>query len=178
MRIGIDLDGVVVDSIPRWVEVFNRVSGETYLPGTLINTYGSPGTAAISDRHELEMLIAPPPMDGAREVLSALRTRGHQLIVITARSPRLERLTEAWLAYYGIEVDAMHFLEGGNKAVVATAERLDLFIEDAPHNALALAEAGIPVLLFGAPYNQETKHRNIRRIHSWSEVVPLTAQVG
>lgn len=176
MRIGIDLDGVVVDSIPRWVEVFNRESGQTYPPGALIDTYGTPHDAALSDRHELEMLIAPPPMTGAREALAALSTAGHELIVVTARSPRLRRLTEAWLDYYSIHVDALHFLEGGNKGAVAAAERLNLFVEDAPHNAIAIAGAGVPVLLFDAPYNQQVAGSHIRRAHGWTDIMAQLAQ--
>lgn len=171
MRIGIDLDGVVVDSIARWVTVFNRESAKTYPAGSLIDTHGTPENAALSDRNELEMLIAPPPMDGAREALAALRSAGHQLIVVTARSPGVRGLTEAWLQYHGITVDAMHFLEGGNKGAVAAAEGLSFFVEDAPHNAIAIARVGVPVLLFDAPYNREVSGMHIERIQTWAEVL-------
>lgn len=170
MRIGIDLDGVVVDSISRWIEVFNREVGTAYPAGTLVDTFGTPANEAVSRRHELEMLIAPPPMAGARDGLNHLRQAGHELVVVTARSPRLRGLTEAWLDYHGLAVDSMHFLEGGNKGVVAAREGLGLFVEDAPHNALAVAEAGVPVLLFDAPYNRDLAHSLIRRASGWDGV--------
>lgn len=91
--------------------------------------------------------------------------------MVTARTPRLRGLTEAWLQYHGMTVDKLHFLEGGSKVPAAKAERLDLMVEDAPHNALALANAGIPVLLFGAPYNQAVTHPLIHRCHGWADVL-------
>jgi uncharacterized HAD superfamily protein len=173
MRIGLDLDGVVVDSIGRWIEVLNRHAGTAYQPGDLPETYGTPELAAVSDRHELEMLIAPGPMAGAVGALRRLSAQGHRLIVITARAPRLRRLTEAWLDYYGIAVDRMHFLEGGSKVQVALEERVEVMVEDAPKNALALAEGGVPVLLFGAPYNRDVRHPLIHRCDGWGEAERL-----
>jgi uncharacterized protein len=172
VRIGLDMDGVVVDSIPRWIEVINRGSGRYYGPGELPATHDTPAMAAYSDQNELEMLILPPPTAGAAEALAALRREGHELVVVTARSPRLRGLTEAWLAYHGMAVDRLYFLEGGSKAPVALQEGLDLLVEDAPHNALAVAAAGVPVLLYGAPYNAQVTHPLVTRCQTgWPDVL-------
>lgn len=171
LRIGLDLDGVVVDSIPRWIDVINRGSGRLYRPGELPATHDTPEMAAYCDRHELEMLILPGPMPGAVEALGALRRAGHELVVVTARTPRMRGLTEAWLAYHGVAVDGLHFLEGGSKAPLALAEGLDLLVEDTPHNALAVADAGVRVLLYGAPYNQHVAHPLITRCAGWAGVL-------
>ncbi|MDB4895375.1 MAG: hypothetical protein JWN15_1637 [Firmicutes bacterium] len=146
------------------------MAGTSYTPEELPDTHGSPDRATISDRHELEMLIVAGPVDGAVTALTALRTAGHQLTVITARTPRLCELTEAWLRYHGITVDRLHFLAGGSKVPAALAEGIDLMVEDAPHNANALAEAGVPVLLFGTPYNVGVTHPLIQRCEGWEAV--------
>lgn len=171
MRIGVDLDGVIVDSIPRWIEVLNRGSGRKFGPYELPPTHSTPELAAYSDRNELEMLLPVQPVAGAVRALQHLRRRGQTLVAVTARAPRLRRLTEAWLDYFGIEVDQLYFLEGASKAPVAVTERLDLLVEDTPHQALAVAAAGIPVLLFAAPYNSEATHPFIRRCDGWAAVV-------
>jgi len=171
MRIGLDLDGVTVNSIPTWVRVLNREAGTNFAPDALPPTHSTPELAACSDRHELEMLILPQPMPGAVEALRWLRQGGHSLVVITARSPRLRGLTEAYLAYHDLAVDQLHFLEGGDKAATARTAGIDLLVEDAPHNALAVACAGIPVLLFGAPYNAHVSHPLIWRCAGWSGVL-------
>lgn len=175
MRIGIDLDGVVVNSIPRWVEVINR-SGAGYGPDELPETHSWPERAAYSDANELEMLILPGPMPGAREALARLRSQGHTLIVVSARAPRVRRLTEAWLDYHGLAADGFHLLEGASKAAVALEERLDLLVEDTPHQALAVAEAGVPVLLYGAPYNRAVSHPLIHRCEGWAAVLEAISQ--
>ncbi|MGE5674662.1 MAG: 5' nucleotidase, NT5C type [Mycobacterium leprae] len=171
MRIGLDLDGVVVNSIPYWIRVLNREAGTNYGPGDLPSSHGTPAMASCSDRHELEMLIAAPPMPGAPEALCRLRAAGHTLVAITHRNTRLTAITRAWLDYWGLTVDQLHCVEGAAKAPVAHAERVDLFIEDSPKNAIGLAEAGIPVLLFAAPYNREVAHPLIRHCEGWDGVL-------
>lgn len=171
MRIGLDLDGVLVHSIPRWIEVLNREAGAGYNADDLPDTHGSPERAHHSDRHEVEMLILPEPVEGAPAAVQRLHAAGHELVVITARHPRLRGLTRAWLEYHGMPVHRLHFLEGASKAPTALAERLDLMVEDAPHNAMALAEAGVAVLLFGRPYNRALSHPLIRRCEGWGQVL-------
>lgn len=171
MRIGFDLDGVIVDSIGHWIRVFNRELQAGYGPGALPDTHGSPERTVISDRHELEMLIAPGPTAGAAEALRQLSGAGHHLVVVTARSPRLQGLTEAWLEYHGIRMNALHFLEGGSKGPVAQQERLDIFVEDAGHNAFSLVSHGVPVLLYDAPYNRDVTHPLIQRCEGWAQVM-------
>ncbi|MFZ5827778.1 MAG: 5' nucleotidase, NT5C type [Bacillota bacterium] len=171
MRIGLDLDGVLVHSIPRWIAVLNREAGAHYGPDDLPDTHGSPEQAYHSDRNELEMLILPGPVDGGPQAAQALHAGGHELVVVTARHPRMRGLTQAWLDYHGVPIHRLHFLEGASKAPTALAEGLDCMVEDAPHNALALAEAGVPVLLFGRPYNRDLSHPLIHRCDGWAVVL-------
>ncbi len=172
MRIGLDLDGVVCDSVPKWREVFARELGLVYSQRELPDTYGTPEHAACTDRHELECLLAPHPVAGAVAALHSLRAAGHELVVVTARSPRVARLTAAWFDYHGLLApDRMHFLEGGRKDTVARAEALDVFVEDIPGYAQALAGAGVPVLLFAWPYNAGCHHPLVRRVGGWAAVL-------
>ena len=114
-------------------------------------------------------------MAGADNRLRVLKELGHTIVAVTARAGRMRGLTETWLAYYEVPVGRLHFLEGASKAPMAREERLDLFIEDAPHNALALAEAGVPVLLFAAAYNARVRHPLVRRYDGWDEVLAQIA---
>lgn len=175
MRIGLDLDGVIVDSVPNWIRILNIEFGANYGPDDLPDTHGTPEMAAFCDDHLIELLMPNRPMAGAVEALRRLRREGHQLVVITARSQCVRRLTEAWLEFYGFHVDELHCLEGADKAVAARATEIDLLVEDTPKNALAVAAAGVPVLLFGAPYNRDVRHPLVQRCENWGEVL---AQVG
>lgn len=171
MRIGLDLDGVIVDSVWRWGEVLNRYAGTRFGPEDLPDTHGTPEMAAISDRYIVEMTIGAGPVAGAAEALRLLRDEGHSLVVVTARTPRLRKLTEAWLEYHEMPVDRLHFLEGADKAPVVQAEGVDLMVEDTPRHAVGMATAGVEVLLFSAPYNRHVEHPLVRPCAGWSEVV-------
>lgn len=171
MRIGLDLDGVIVNSIPRWIAMLNAGMGTQYGPDDLPDTYGTPAMAAFCDQHLVELLIAPAPVPEAPAAVSALKAEGHELVVITARTPLLRDLTTAWLDFYGAPVERLHFLEGASKAPTAVTEGIDLMVEDTPHHAIALAKAGVPVLLFAAPYNRDVSHPLIHRCTGWGEVL-------
>lgn len=175
MRVGVDLDGVIVDSIRYWIRVLNREAGTCFGPDDLPDVYDQPALAECCDRHELEMLIAPPPVPGAVSGLRRLKDMGHTIAVVTARAGRLRPLTEAWLLYHGITVDSLHFLDGGQKASVVIAEGLDCHIEDTPHQALAVAGAGVTVILMATPYNGHVEGDGIIRCTGWDDI---TANVG
>lgn len=149
----------------------NRGCGTHFTLDELPEVWDQPAVSTFCDDHEIEMLILPRPMQGAVESVARLRTEGHTLIAITARYPRMQKLTEAWLDYYGIAVDDLHFVAGGSKVSTALQMGIDVMVEDAPKNALQIAGAGVPVLLFGAPYNLETRHPLIHRCDGWTEVL-------
>ncbi|HEY3364222.1 MAG TPA: hypothetical protein VGK74_04085 [Symbiobacteriaceae bacterium] len=172
MRIGLDLDGVIVNSIPAWIALMNRGAGTSFTLDELPETYGTPVLGAFCDEHQIEMLMLPRPVDGAPEAVARLADGGHDLVVITARAARIRRMTEGWLDWYGFPtIGEMHFLEGRSKVASALQAGIHLMVEDAPNNALALAGAGIPVLLFGAPYNAKLQHPLIHRCDGWAEVL-------
>lgn len=176
MQIGLDLDGVIVDSIPTWVRACAERLGEPLSAREIVeHSHATPARAAFFEQHEVEFLIGPGLIPGAAAALQALKRAGHELVVVTARTPRVETLTAAWLAYHGITVDRMHFLEGGSKLVTCQREGIELFVEDAPHNARALTGGGIPVLLFDQPHNQDFHHPLARRCHGWLEVLAAVA---
>ena len=135
MTIGVDLDGVVVNSVPRWREVFRR-AGYPVDDHELPLTHATPELAELCDRHEIEMLIVPPPIDGAVEALRTLKRQKFNVVAVTSRSPRLRRLTEAWLDYWDIPIDEMFFLEGESKVPTIRAQGISVFVEDTRRRVL------------------------------------------
>ena len=43
-------------------------------------------------------------------------------------------------------------------------------IDDNPKVSKYLADNGVKVLLFDAPYNKNLRHPNIKRVYSWDEI--------
>lgn len=118
-----------------------------------------------------------PPIVGAPEGMQELKRRGYMIVIVTARPQwqykRLYADTLEWLQLYSVPQD--HILFNKDK-VEACFQHLKpawptAFIEDHARNALALAEAGIPVLLFDHPRNQELVHANVTRVYGWSGVL-------
>ena len=51
-------------------------------------------------------------------------------------------------------------------------------IDDNPKVSTFLADNGIQVLLFDAPYNRGLEHKNIRRVHNWKEIGEIVGSMN
>jgi len=131
-----------------------------------------------ADFYEGGRFRSMPPIQWAREALLRIRAAGYKIVIVTARPQwqykRLHADTIYWLEQYGIPRDLVLFDRNKVEAVynhVAPAWPT-AFIEDHGRNAQALAEVGIQVLLFDAPYNQDVADSKfIRRVHGWEGVL-------
>ncbi|NJD69078.1 MAG: hypothetical protein FIA90_10610 [candidate division NC10 bacterium] len=192
MRIGIDLDDVLADSLPHYLQAFNARFGFDV----------GPADAAwrIADRFPqlprqeaddfFSELIAAGFFSSrsllpyAKEAVETLADDGHDLYIITGRTPRDERITMDWLARVGMR---SHFEAvvhrtcdpvERHKADVASGLELGIFIEDELAVALAVAEAAISVLLFDRPWNQGPVPNTVRRVGSWPEALAQIATMN
>jgi len=185
MRIGIDLDDVLVDSLPHYLRAFNQRFGFTIdladAAWRMFRKYPQIPRQEIdeffSELIEGGFFTSRPLLPGAREAMERLADDGHHLFIVTGRSPKDEAITRNWLNQVGL---ARHFsglvhqgIEpvGRYKSEAASELRLDLFIEDELAVAIAIAEADIPVLLYDRPWNQGTLLDHVRRVRSWTEVL-------
>jgi phosphoglycolate phosphatase-like HAD superfamily hydrolase len=121
------------------------------------------------------------PIEGAVETLQELRERGWKLVYVTAR-PQWQ--------YKRLLLDTLHSLKKHNiphdlllfsrNKVEAICEHLApawprFFVEDHERNALELARAGVNVLLFDTPWNQNVKtcahgSGSIARVMNWKNI--------
>ena len=120
------------------------------------------------------------PVGQALESIDALSGR-YQLVVVTARDGEFERETKRWLLHHfphqfeDVILAGNHFT-GRNfrtKSEICRSLGAVYLIDDALHNVLDCAGAGVPGLLFGSyPWNQTTEAlpANVRRVSGWDEV--------
>lgn len=192
MKIGIDLDDVLADSLPHYLQAFSRRFGLTI---GLANAAWQ-----ISDRfpqiprqeaHEFftELMEAGffssrPLLPGAKEGVDRLAQDGHRLFIITGRAPRDEALTRSWLTQVGLlsrfeaVIHRAREPVGRHKSGAASELRLDLFIEDELAVATDVAKTAIQVLLYDHPWNQGALPGNVRRVHSWTEALRRIAELN
>lgn len=114
MRIGVDIDGVISDSYPLWLDELNRHYGKN-IP--FVDDYNMHLSFDVSpeDMNEFfetnveRLLMRPEAISGAREGIESLRQEGHEIIYVTARTLDQEELTAHWFELKGIYYNQVLF---------------------------------------------------------------------
>lgn len=119
-----------------------------------------------------------PLIEGAKEGLQEAREMGFTIVLITARPQhqykRIYSDTLHWLDKHEIPRDLLLFDKDKVDAIhrnLAPAWPV-AFVEDHPRNALALASAGVQVLLYHQEHNKDVPEGpSIKRVRDWAEIV-------
>ncbi|SHI60277.1 5' nucleotidase, NT5C type [Desulfosporosinus lacus] len=176
MRIGVDIDGVISDSYPIWLQELNRHYGKNipFIDDYNMHVAFDVTTEDMNDFFETNierLLMMPEPVPGAKEGIETLLQEGHEIIYITARTPEQKDLTVRWFALREIHHKHVLFTGFGSKVDFVKEWGIEAFIEDYQVNAKLIAECGVPVFLLNASYNQEELPPGITRCHSWEEII-------
>lgn len=186
--VGIDADGVLTD-----MSKFNIEEGKKFFKKEPINpdAYSPEEMFGISKFQKIlfglkvldKYCKETPLRDGAFEVISKLKEEDVVIHSITARmfttntnvlGKHYRKLYEKYLKKNGLVFDSIQYCSESysprDKYMACSKLDVDLMIEDKPEVAYYLAEQGIKVLLFNAPYNKNVKHENIIPVSNWKEV--------
>lgn len=178
MKIGLDLDGVVVDIIapilPHLAEICGRPVTTSDLTCFDLREALSLDEAQAERLGRLvlwgELYSLAPPVDGAIEAIQ--RLANHEIWFVTARPGKTRPHTIEWLERHGLPSSPLVLTEHGKKVVGEMG--FDLFVEDDAGTAVGLAELGVNVLLFDHPWNQcPALPSNCRRVRGWTEIVSI-----
>jgi uncharacterized HAD superfamily protein len=192
MKIGIDIDDVLADSLPHYTRAFNQRFGlQIDLSDAAWRIFDrfprishQEADDFFSELIEAGFFSSRPLLPGAKEAVESLAKEGHRLFIITGRAPQDEAVTKSWLGGVGLlpRFDAViHKARepvDRHKSGAASELELDIFIEDELAVATAVAEAAIPVLLFDRPWNQGVLPGNVRRVRSWTEALIRIADLN
>lgn len=176
MRIGVDIDGVLADSLPLWIEELNRFFNKNRRLEE-INLYDICQTYGITTTELDDFLVqkgrflmsAPLPVTGASQYLCKIK-QNHQIYIVTAREEQYGPETRAWLNRHGLPYDELLLLGSHEKKETCLAKNLNILVEDTLEIGLKVSAAGVPVLLMDAPYNQGPLPKLVYRARSWDEV--------
>ena len=175
--LGVDLDGVCGDYTAAFAEVVAQEKGcrVADLPVERswdfaewdLEPHGGFDALHRKGVMELGMFRSMPMLPGCAEALWRLSDAGvwiriitHRLVVHWGHQVAVAD-TVAWLDEHGIPYRDLCFL--GRKPEVEA----DCYVDDAPHNVLALREQGNHTLVFDAPYNADVPGPRVR---DWAEV--------
>lgn len=176
MRIGVDIDGVLADSLPLWTKELNRFFGKNKTVEG-IHLYDICQTYGITQKQLDEFLrlkgrylmTAPPPVKGSTQFLPKLKEK-HEIFIITARNKRYEGETVSWLKKCGIPYDELILLGSHDKREACVGNGVGVMIEDTLEVSVKVTAAGVPVLLLDAPYNRGALPEKVLRVRSWEEI--------
>lgn len=186
MKIGVDLDDVLVDFWSEMLTFHNSRYGTAFSKGDffsydmweVLGITREEGIARIETFYASPQFTAIPALPGAQEAVRAMGER-HELIVITGRPEYTALATHELINRHFPDAFAdIHFtnayargLPPRAKADVCREQEIELLLEDHIGHALGAAEAGISVMLFDQPWNTEApEHENMTRVLSWRDV--------
>ncbi len=193
LRIGIDVDDVLAESLPGYLEAFRRRFGHEVrveeAAWEIFRRYPEISATQMwgffSELEASDFLGTRPVYPEAVEAVRSMAANGHRLYVVTGRLTQHREHTRRLLERAGL---LELFEELVHRDGEATADykpriirelKLDLLIEDELHVALAAAEVPIPVLLFDRPWNRAELPPGITRVADWDHALrAIAAQAG
>lgn len=194
MKIGIDTDGVLTDMSGFLLDL-----GKQYLKRNPAEpqAYGVEEMFQTSKwekmRYGIQFFLdyckKCPPREGAQKVIAQLNKDGYETCEITARkfvtmkNPLgyySKKMLLNWYKAHRFNFSKIVFCSEKNTGAEKLKACLDfgatVMVEDRPEVATTLAESGITVLLFDAPYNQDLYGEQIIRCYTWNDVYDQITQ--
>ncbi|MBS3088845.1 hypothetical protein J4402_03635 [Candidatus Pacearchaeota archaeon] len=186
MKIGIDVDGVIVDTFGGFLEFYNERFNSNFKTEDLIDYHIWPILGISRDKNDElieEFMLSKSfglmePADGMKDAIENLS--GNEFFIITSRPKKLNKLTSAFLKRHFDKVDFRIFHtndfhsenRGQSKAEICLEKSLDIFIEDCAKYANECAEKGIRVFLINKPWNKnEEIIDGVVRVSGWKEIL-------
>lgn len=186
MRIGIDLDDVLIDLNHSLSLFHNTQYGTNYRTDEVRsfhleevwNCTRDEAIRRVGEFYEVHDPQYIPAIEGAHETLNRLKKR-NEFFIITGRPHSQRTKTEKTVDFHFPNIfNEIHFTDffskRGNaltKADICQSLTIDIFVEDNHKWAHQVAEKGIPTILMNKPWNQEPiTHSNVTRVHNWKEI--------
>ena len=186
MRIGVDIDDVLVDALPHFLAAFNaRFAKAVPLEEADWGIFRAFPEIPATDRRafwktleEERFLFQRPVHPEAVAAINRLRDLGHDLFLVTGRLPWHRAPTLDWLTSQGLGeaftdllVRELQRPREEHKREAATALRLEAFVEDERGTAEALVTLPLTVFLLDRPWNRGPALPGLKRVRDWAEIL-------
>jgi 5'(3')-deoxyribonucleotidase len=156
LRIGLDFDGTLADTVGAGATYLREVEGITLQPHELI---WPPGLQYLGRERFMQMLADDRFMEvlefvpGALEVTRSLMEFA-DVFVVTARYEEETAPARRWLDGHGLRFVDIVSTDNGSKVDACRALRLDIHFDDTlTHTADVMAETDTILALLSAPWN-------------------------
>lgn len=183
MRIGIDLDEVIVELVKPVIDYYNN-KYKTNIKYEDITSYNfwehgigrnrDEAITILDDFYDLPIFEKLPFINGAKSAIKILKDE-NSLSILTSRPLRYKPKTQTFIlnnlgdiaTYYTTDFSKE---EGLTKAEKAKQLNLDVIIEDNQDYALDCLNKGIRVFLLNKRWNKNADSR-IERVYNWGEIL-------
>ncbi len=171
MRIAIDFDGVLCDTIQKWVSIFNsdystkynnlKLSYNTITEFNFWNHYGITNNDALGIFAQCweSWDTLHPTEFSLHQKTGKLSELCDTMDVVTANDPSNKEYLEKFLEKYSIKYDSIVFEE--NKETL----HYNTFIDDSSINAQKIFDAGKSTFLYNQPWNRDIISQKTETIH-------------
>lgn len=170
MSIAVDFDGVLSNTIKRWIQIFNKDYSEkyklqlSYNKITEFNFYKMYNISHDDSRQIFQTCWEQLGVLEPTEFMLSQKTKTLSelydgLDIVTANNSINKKYLEKFLQKYKIKYDNIVFSE--NKEEL----NYDLFIDDSPINAKKIFSYGKPILLYNQPWNQDVISEKVDNAH-------------
>ncbi len=186
LKIGIDLDEVLVHTAPAIIDFVNKKEGTTFKVEDakefelwkLFSCSQEEGIKKVYDFFSSDFFLDLMPLENSVESINFLYDV-FDLIVITSRDDKIKIQTLDFIdKYFNNQFKEIFFTnqfsgEGvvKTKAQICKELGIGILIEDRRKYAIECAEKGIKVFLMDKPWNSNCEHENIIRVKNWNEIM-------
>lgn len=180
MNIFVDIDEVVADLLPAWVNRYNAIFGDSLNAANITGWSLEPYVKPECGKQVYQLLEDPTlydevePILGSLAAINVLRERGHRIIFATASPNGSAGRKLRWLYEHEFLQPAglptsVHpdYIEVYDKSLLSG----DVLIDDGPHNVSAFRGLSI---LFRQPHNEHVYH--LLPANNWAEVLDILSQ--
>ncbi len=174
MRVGLDFDGVIADTIPAMIAYARAHLGielrpsDCIVPGGIERLGLERYRQLVAATHETDYSLTFEPTAGALDALPSLAGR-HQMFIVTARQGDAFANAEHWLDSRGLRAcfAAVRSSAGPAKATLVDELGLDCFVDDVPRTFRNWSAKAWPIL-WHAEHNREYLAKSpVSRVAGW-----------
>ena len=183
MKIGIDLDGVVIDSETTFRTYEEIYDIEDLQGNNLINreepkyqqryNWTEEQQNEFVQKYFLEVATTSPFMAGFRTVYEKLKKQGHEFVVITARGGYLKEMrtvAEEMFEKSNLQFDK-YYWHVEDKLEICKQENVDIMIDDDWRIVKQLSENGFKTLYFrDTNLVKLPENEYLKEVNNWGDV--------
>jgi hypothetical protein len=176
MKLGIDLDGVVVDFVGACADILGYYKAEDVkLWDDVFSLAGMGAGEFFEVVRKASVFEQALPVTDAVPSIFKLIDAGHEIHFVTSRPEWATEATRNWVRwFFGKEMDGrLHILSNHESK---SSVSCDLYLDDAPHVLMDLMDNHRRVVRYERPWNKDSKDWDFS-VANWEQFVTLVDDI-